>query len=66
MMMVDVRVIELEGRISWGSTMGSRPSLKSMIVLHEVQADPCDHPLVCGARLSPLKKRRTSELAPRL
>lgn len=65
MMMVDVTVIGLEGHISWGSTTGSRPSLKRTIVRHEVQADLCDRPPVCGAKLSLLKKRRTSELVPK-
>ena len=63
MMMVDATVIDPGGRISWELTTGSRPSLKKLIALHE---GLCDHPLVCGARLSLLKKRRTSELAPRL
>lgn len=63
-MMVDVRVIELGGRISWGSTRGSTPSLR-MIVLHEHEG-LCDHHLVCGVKLSLLKKQRKSELAPRL
>ena len=65
-MMVDVTMIDLEGRISWCLTTGSTPSLKRMIVPHEAQADLYDHRLVCGAKLSLLKKPKRSELAPKL
>lgn len=63
-MMVDVRVIDLGGRFSWGSTRGSTPSLR-MIVLHEHEC-LYDHHLVYGVKLILLKKQRKSELAPRL
>lgn len=44
------------------------PSLKRTTVLHEheVQVDPYDHHLGCGAKRSLLKKQRRSELAPRV
>jgi hypothetical protein len=62
-MMVDVTVIDLEGRISWCSTTGSTPSLRRLIVPHE---GLYDHLLECEAKLSLLKKPRRSELAPKL